>query len=126
MNIPGNLKYTKDHEWIRVEGDEAFVGITDYAQGELGDIVFIEIETEGEELAKEEVFGTIEAVKTVSDMFMPVGGTVVEVNSKIESSPEVVNKDPYGDGWLIKIKLSNASELDELLDAAAYEKLLNA
>jgi len=126
MNIPGNLKYTKDHEWIRVEGDEAFVGITDYAQGELGDIVFIEIETEGEELAKEEVFGTIEAVKTVSDMFMPVSGTVVEVNSKIESSPEVVNKDPYGDGWLIKIKLSNASELDELLDAAAYEKLLNA
>jgi len=126
MNIPGNLKYTKDHEWIRVEGDEAFVGITDYAQGELGDIVFIEIETEGEELAKEEVFGTIEAVKTVSDMFMPVGGTVVEVNSKIESSPEVVNKDPYGDGWLIKIKLSDASELDELLDAASYEKLLNA
>ena len=126
MNIPGNLKYTKDHEWIRVEGDEAFVGITDYAQGELGDIVFIEIETEGEELAKEEVFGTIEAVKTVSDMFMPVSGTVVEVNSKIESSPEVVNKDPYGDGWLIKIKLKNASELDELLDAAAYEKLLNA
>lgn len=126
MNIPGNLKYTKDHEWIRVEGDEAFVGITDYAQGELGDIVFIEIETEGEELAKEEVFGTIEAVKTVSDMFMPVGGTVVEVNSKIESSPEVVNKDPYGDGWLIKIKIGDASEVAELLDAAAYEKLLNA
>ena len=126
MNIPGNLKYTKDHEWIRVEGDEAFVGITDYAQGELGDIVFIEIETEGEELAKEEVFGTIEAVKTVSDMFMPVSGTVVEVNSKIESSPEVVNKDPYGDGWLIKIKIGDASEVAELLDAAAYEKLLNA
>jgi glycine cleavage system H protein len=126
MNIPENLKYTKDHEWIRVEGDEAYVGITDYAQGELGDIVFIEIETEGEELAKEEVFGTIEAVKTVSDMFMPIGGEVVEVNGKLEESPEVVNKDPYGDGWLIKIKLADTSELDELLDAAAYKTLLEA
>ena len=126
MNIPENLKYTKDHEWLRVEGEEAFVGITDYAQGELGDIVFIEIETEGEELAKEEVFGTIEAVKTVSDMFMPVSGEVVEVNDKFEESPEVVNKDPYGDGWLIKIKLTNVSELDELLDAAAYKNLLEA
>jgi glycine cleavage system H protein len=126
MNIPENLKYTKDHEWIRVEGDEAYVGITDYAQGELGDIVFIEIETEGEELAKEEVFGTIEAVKTVSDMFMPIGGEVVEVNGKLEESPEVVNKDPYGDGWLIKIKLADTSELDELLDAAAYKSLLEA
>jgi len=126
MNIPENLKYTKDHEWVRVEGDEAYVGITDYAQGELGDIVFIEIETEGEELAKEEVFGTIEAVKTVSDMFMPIGGEVVEVNDKLEDSPEVVNKDPYGEGWLIKIKLTDTAELDELLDAAAYKGLLEA
>jgi len=126
MNIPENLKYTKDHEWIRVEGEEAYVGITDYAQGELGDIVFIEIETEGEELAKEEVFGTIEAVKTVSDMFMPIAGEVLEINEKLEESPEVVNKDPYGDGWLIKIKISDASELNELLDAAAYKALLEA
>jgi glycine cleavage system H protein len=126
MNIPENLKYTKDHEWIRVEGDDAFVGITDYAQGELGDIVFIEIETEGEELAKEEVFGTIEAVKTVSDMFMPIGGEVLEVNAKLEESPEVVNKDPYGDGWLIKIKLADMAEVEELLDAAAYKALLEA
>ena len=126
MNIPENLKYTKDHEWVRVEGEEAYVGITDYAQGELGDIVFLEIETEGEELAKEEVFGTIEAVKTVSDMFMPVGGEVIEVNGKLEESPEIVNKDPYGEGWLIKIKMTNPSELDELLDAAAYKALLEA
>lgn len=126
MNIPENLKYTKDHEWIRVEGEEAYVGITDYAQGELGDIVFIEIETEGEELAKEEVFGTIEAVKTVSDMFMPIAGEVLEVNEKLEESPEVVNTDAYGDGWLIKIKITNPSEVDELLDAAAYKALLEA
>ena len=126
MNIPENLKYTKDHEWIRVEGVEAYVGITDYAQGELGDIVFLEIETEGEELAKEEVFGTIEAVKTVSDMFMPVGGEVLEVNEKLEETPEIVNKDPYGDGWLIKIKLTDTSELEELLDAGAYKNLLEA
>ena len=126
MNIPENLKYTKDHEWIRIEGEEAFVGITDYAQGELGDIVFIEIETEGEELAKEEVFGTIEAVKTVSDMFMPVGGEVLEANPKLEESPEVINQDPYGEGWLIKIKLADLAELDELLDAAAYKSLLEA
>jgi glycine cleavage system H protein len=126
MNIPESLKYTKDHEWVRVEGDDAFVGITDYAQGELGDIVFIEIETEGEELAKEEVFGTIEAVKTVSDMFMPIGGEVLEVNAKLEESPEVVNKDPYGDGWLIKIKLTDVTEVKELLDAAAYKALLEA
>ena len=126
MNIPENLKYTKDHEWIRVEGEEAYVGITDYAQGELGDIVFIEIETEGEELAKEEVFGTIEAVKTVSDMFMPVAGEVIEVNGKLEEAPEVVNKDPYGDGWLIKIKFADLAEIEELLDAAAYKKLLEA
>lgn len=126
MNIPENLKYTKDHEWIRVEGNEAYVGITDYAQGELGDIVFIEIETEGEALEKEEVFGTIEAVKTVSDMFMPVSGEVLEVNEKFEDSPEVVNKDPYGDGWLIKIGLKDEAELNELLDADAYKKLLEA
>ena len=126
MNIPQNLKYTKDHEWIRVEGNEAYVGVTDYAQGELGDIVFIEIETLGEKLAKEEVFGTVEAVKTVSDMFMPVGGEVLEVNPKLEESPEVVNKDPYGDGWFIKIAIENAAQLNELLDAAAYKKLLEA
>lgn len=126
MNIPENLRYTKDHEWIRVEGDEAYVGITDYAQGELGDVVFIEIETEGEELDKEEVFGTIEAVKTVSDMFMPVAGEVLEVNEKLEDTPEVVNKDPYGDGWLIKIKLSDASQADELLSPEKYKELLDA
>ena len=126
MNTPENLKYTKDHEWIRVEGEEAYVGITDYAQGELGDIVFLEIETEGENLAKEEVFGTIEAVKTVSDMFMPVSGEVVEVNEKLEETPEIVNKDPYGEGWLIKVKLTNTAELDELLDAGAYKNLLEA
>ena len=126
MNIPENLKYTKDHEWVRVEGNEAYVGITDYAQGELGDIVFIEIETEGEELAKEEVFGTIEAVKTVSDMFMPIGGEVLEINEKLEESPEIVNKDPYGEGWLIKIKLKDTSEVEELLEAAAYKSLLEA
>ena len=126
MNIPENLKYTKDHEWIRIEGEEAYVGITDYAQGELGDIVFLEIETQGEELAKEEVFGTIEAVKTVSDMFMPASGEVLEINEKLESTPEIVNKDPYGDGWLIKIKMTNPAELDELLDAEAYKNLLEA
>src|SRR5512133_3281596 len=107
MNIPATLKYTKDHEWIRLEGKEAFVGITEYAQKELGDIVFIEIETLGEELAKEDVFGTIEAVKTVSDMFMPVSGTVLEVNPKLESDPELVNKDPHGEGWMIRIAVKD-------------------
>jgi len=126
MNIPKNLKYTKDHEWIRVEGDHAFVGITDYAQGELGDVVFVEIETEGETLEKEEVFGTIEAVKTVSDMFMPVSGEVVEVNEKLEDTPEVVNKDPYGDGWLIKVALKDSAELEELLTPDQYQELLEA
>jgi glycine cleavage system H protein len=126
MNIPKNLKYTKDHEWIRVEGDHAFVGITDYAQGELGDVVFVEIETEGETLDKEEVFGTIEAVKTVSDMFMPVSGEVVEVNEKLEDTPEVVNKDPYGDGWLIKVALKDNAELEELLTPEQYQELLDA
>ncbi|NOZ46146.1 MAG: glycine cleavage system protein GcvH [Chlorobi bacterium] len=126
MNIPANLKYTKDHEWVRVEGDEAFVGVTDFAQSELGDIVFIEIETVGETLNKEEVFGTIEAVKTVSDMFMPVAGEILAFNEKLEDTPEVINKDPYGEGWIIKLKISNTKELDELLDAKAYEELVNA
>lgn len=126
MKIPENLKYTKDHEWIKVEGDVALVGITEYAQGELGDIVFIEIETGGETLQKEEVFGTIEAVKTVSDMFMPVSGEISEVNPKLESSPDVVNKDPYGDGWMIRIKMSNPAELDELITAEQYKELISA
>ncbi|MFW5656450.1 MAG: glycine cleavage system protein GcvH [Bacteroidota bacterium] len=126
MNIPENLKYTKDHEWIKVDGDTATVGITDYAQGELGDIVFVEVETEGETLNKEEVFGTIEAVKTVSDLFMPASGEVVEFNSSLEDTPETINKDPYGDGWLIKIKLSDKSQLDELMDATAYQDMINA
>ncbi len=126
MNIPGNLKYSKDHEWLRVEGSHAYVGITDFAQGELGDIVFIEIETEGETLNKEAVFGTIEAVKTVSDLFMPVSGEVVEVNPNLEDKPELPNKDPYGEGWLIKIKISNAAEIDSLLDAATYKEHINA
>ncbi|MGM0529808.1 MAG: glycine cleavage system protein GcvH [Bacteroidota bacterium] len=126
MNIPENLKYTKDHEWIKVDGDEAYVGITDYAQNELGDIVFVEIETEGEKLDKEEVFGTIEAVKTVTDIFMPISGEVLEVNSKLEDSPEIVNKDPYGEGWLIKIKISDKSEQDDLLDASRYKELIQS
>jgi glycine cleavage system H protein len=125
MNIPADLKYTKDHEWIRIDGSEAYVGVTDYAQGELGDVVFIEIETEGEDLGKEEVFGTIEAVKTVSDLFMPIGGTVIEINAALEETPDLVNKDPYGEGWLIKIKMADVAELDELLDATAYEEILN-
>ena len=126
MNIPSNLKYTKDHEWILATGNTAIVGITDYAQGELGDIVFIEVETLGKVVKKEEVFGTIEAVKTVSDMFMPVSGTVTEKNAKLESNPELVNKDPYGDGWIVKISISDASQLGELLDAAAYKALIGA
>ena len=121
MNIPENLLYTEDHEWIRVEGDEAFIGITDFAQKELGDIVFVEVETVDETLDKGEAFGTIEAVKTVSDMFMPIDGTVLELNEKIEDSPEVINRDPYGEGWIIKIKLADASQLDELLDSSAYK-----
>jgi len=121
MNIPSNLKYTKTHEWIRVEGNNAFVGITDFAQGELGDIVFVEIETVGEMLAKGAAFGTIEAVKTVSDSFMPVSGKVLEKNPKIDSSPDVINKDAYGEGWLIKIEITNASELSELLTAEQYQ-----
>jgi glycine cleavage system H protein len=126
MNIPENLKYTKDHEWLKVEGDEATIGITDFAQKELGDIVFIEVETEGESLEKDETFGTIEAVKTVSDMFMPVTGEVTAFNEELESTPELVNKDPYGEGWIIKVKFTDAAQLDELLDAAAYKELIEA
>lgn len=124
MNIPQELKYTKDHEWIRVEGDTAVVGITDFAQGELGDIVFVEIETEGETLDQEEVFGSIEAVKTVSDLFMPVSGEITEFNETLEANPEVVNSDPYGDGWMVKIALSDSSQLDGLLSADAYADLI--
>jgi glycine cleavage system H protein len=122
MNVPKNMKYTHDHEWIRVEGNEAVIGITHYAQDQLGDIVFIEIETEGETLEKGEVFGTIEAVKTVSDMFMPVGGEILGVNEKLSSSPEVVNQDPYGDGWMIRIRITDPSELDALFSPEDYEK----
>lgn len=124
MNIPENLKYTKDHEWIRIEENYGYVGITDFAQGELGDIVFIEIETVGETLKKEEVFGTIEAVKTVSDMFMPVSGEVLEVNPELENSPDSVNKDPYGKGWMIKIRITDPSELSGLLSAEMYKALM--
>lgn len=124
MNIPENLKYTKDHEWCKVDGDTLTIGVTDFAQSELGDIVFVEVETEGEELDKEEVFGTIEAVKTVSDLFMPVTGEVIEFNEELEASPEVVNSDPYGEGWMIKIKITDQGDLDELLDAAAYKDLI--
>lgn len=126
MKIPAELKYTEDHEWVRVEGDTATVGITDFAQGELGDVVFVEIETEGEELDKGETFGTVEAVKTVSDLFMPVGGEVAEVNEALADEPELVNKDPYGKGWMIKIKLKNSSELDELLSADDYKNMIEA
>ncbi|MBC8487725.1 MAG: glycine cleavage system protein GcvH [Bacteroidetes bacterium] len=126
MNVPENLKYTKDHEWIRVEGEEAFIGITDFAQKELGDIVFIEVETVDETLDIEEAFGTIEAVKTVSDMFMPISGKVVEFNETLESSPEVINSDPYGEGWIIKIKISDTNEINELLDASEYKELIES
>ena len=125
MSIPKDLKYTKDHEWVKVEGDTVTIGITEYAQGELGDIVYIEVETVEEELAKEEVFGTIEAVKTVSDLFMPVSGEVIEFNEALEATPESVNIDPYGNGWLIKVKLSNTSELDGLLSAEDYEQSIS-
>jgi glycine cleavage system H protein len=124
MSIPAELKYTKDHEWIKVEGDVATIGITDFAQGELGDIVYVEVETEGETLDREEVFGTVEAVKTVSDLFMPVSGEVIEFNEALEANPEVVNNDAYGDGWMIKVKLSDASELEDLLSAEDYQGLV--
>ena len=123
MKILDNLLYTEDHEWIRVEDDEAFIGITDYAQSQLGDVVFVEVETEGENLDKKEAFGTIEAVKTVSDVFMPVSGEVLEFNEKLSDNPELINKDPYGEGWLIKIKISNKTELESLLDAAKYQEI---
>jgi glycine cleavage system H protein len=124
MNIPKDLKYTKDHEWIRIEGDTAVVGITDFAQSELGDIVYVEIETEGESLDQEEVFGSIEAVKTVSDLFMPVSGEITEFNEDLEANPETVNSDPYGDGWMVKIKMSDESQLNELLSADQYSELI--
>ena len=124
MQFPDNLKYSKDHEWIRVEGDEAYVGITAFAAGELGDVVFVDVDTEGESLDKDEVFGSVEAVKTVSDLFLPVSGEVLEFNEALEDAPESVNDDPYGDGWMVKIKIMDASELDGLMDAAAYEAIL--
>ena len=124
MNIPSNLKYSKDHEWVRVEGDTAYIGITDFAQSELGEIVIVDITTEGETLAQEAVFGSIEAVKTVSDLFMPVGGEVSEVNPKLEDNPELVNSDPYGEGWMIKVKMTDPSEVGKLLDAEAYKALI--
>lgn len=126
MNFPAELKYSKDHEWIRVEGNFGFVGITDFAQKELGDIVYLDVASVGNSLSKEEVFGTIEAVKTVSDLFMPVSGKVVELNAAIEANPELVNSDPYGEGWIVKVDLSNASEVDSLLSADDYKKLIGA
>jgi len=122
MSIPANLKYTKEHEWVSIEGDVATVGITDFAQGELGDIVFVEIETVGQHVAKDAVFGTVEAVKTVSDLFMPLSGEVIEKNAGLDNAPEAVNTDPYGDGWMIRIKLSNAAEANELMSADAYKQ----
>lgn len=124
MNIPEELKYTKEHEWIRIEGDEAVVGITDFAQGELGDIVFVEIETEGEALEQDEVFGTVEAVKTVSDLFMPISGEVISFNEQLEETPEKVNDDPYGDGWMVRIKIIDSSQIDELLSSNEYQNLI--
>ncbi|QCK14346.1 glycine cleavage system protein GcvH [Mangrovivirga cuniculi] len=124
MNIPKDLKYTKDHEWVKIDGDVVTVGITDFAQKELGDIVYVEVETEGEDIEQGETFGTVEAVKTVSDLFMPVSGNIIEFNDELESSPEKVNEDPYGDGWMIKIKVEDESQLDELIDAAEYEDLV--
>lgn len=126
MNFPENVKYTKEHEWIRLEGDVAYVGITDYAQEQLGDIVFVDIQAEGETLAADEVFGTIEVVKTISDLFLPVGGEILEQNEALADQPELVNKDPYGEGWLIKIKPDADADFDSLLDAEAYKALINA
>ena len=123
MNTPANLKYSKEHEWVRVEGDVAVIGITDFAQDQLGDIVFVDIQTEGETLEKDEIFGAIEAVKTVADAFMPVSGEVVEVNPDLEGAPESVNKDPYGAGWMIKVKMSNPAEVEELLSAEDYNAI---
>ena len=125
MNYPEELKYTKDHEWVRIDGDTATIGITDYAQSELGDIVYVEIETLDEQLASEEIFGTVEAVKTVSDLFMPLEGTIIEVNEALEATPELVNESPYEAGWMIKIKIENPSEIEQLLDATAYQELIS-
>ena len=126
MNIPAELKYTKDHEWIKVDGDTITVGITDFAQGELGDIVYVEVETVDETLDAEEVFGTVEAVKTVSDLFLPVSGEIIEFNENLEDQPELVNSDPYGEGWMIKVKVADVSQLDELLSADDYQELISA
>ena len=124
MNVPSDLRYTADHEWVKIDGDIATVGVTDFAQGELGDIVFVDVDTEGEDLEKEEVFGSIEAVKTVSDLFMPINGEVLSFNENLEGEPELINTDPYGEGWVIKIAISDFTELDELLDASAYQQLV--
>jgi len=126
MNIPSNLKYTKDHEWVSLDGDVATVGITDFAQRELGDIVYVEVETLDQTLAKDEVFGTVEAVKTVSDLFLPLSGEIIEFNDALVSTPETVNSDPYGEGWMVKVKISDASEWDQLMDADAYKALIGA
>lgn len=126
MNFPDNVKYTKDHEWVRVEGDHAFIGITDFAQRELGDIVYVDINTQGETLKQEEIFGTVEAVKTVSDLFMPIDGEIVELNAKLQDSPDLVNNDPYGDGWMVKVKISNPSQISGLMDAVAYQSTVGA
>jgi len=126
MDFPAGLKYTKDHEWIKVEGNDAYIGITEFAQRELGDIVYIDITSIGKEVAKDEVFGTVEAVKTVSDLFMPVTGTITEVNPKLDSKPELVNTDPYGDGWMVKISLQDAASVDSLLSADSYQSLIGA
>lgn len=125
MNIPQDLKYTQDHEWVRIQGDKATVGITDFAQSELGDIVYVEVETEGENLAKEAVFGTVEAVKTVSDLFVPLSGEIIAFNDQLEDTPELVNDDPYGEGWIVKIKLSKPSEIDGLLSNEGYQAVIS-
>ena len=125
MNIPAELKYTKDHEWVRIEGEEAVIGITDFAQSELGDIVFVEVETEGESIDSEEIFGSVEAVKTVSDLYMPLSGEVLSFNSELEDAPEVINSDPYGEGWMIRVKISDISEIDTLLSAEQYKDLIS-
>ena len=124
MGVPAELKYTKDHEWIKVDGDVAIIGITEYAQGELGDIVYVEVDTEGDTLDREETFGTVEAVKTVSDLFMPISGEILEFNEALEDAPELVNKDAQGEGWMVKVKITDASQLNDLLDASAYEALI--
>ena len=125
MNIPENLKYTKDHEWLKVKGKDATIGVTDFAQRELGDIVFVEVETEGEDLAKEEVFGTIEAVKTVSDLFIPISSEVMEFNQKLDDNPELINNDPYEEGWIVKVSISDDSELEDLLSSEEYKNLIS-